>query len=60
MALRFVQSVLRGDVTPEESAGWAPSEESGKNRTRLCAWPLAAECVNVRTGNPAVVGTYVP
>ena len=34
MAVRFVQSVLRGDVTPEESAGWALSEESGKNRTR--------------------------
>jgi hypothetical protein len=24
------------------------------------AWPGEAECVNVRTGNPAVVGTYVP
>jgi hypothetical protein len=24
------------------------------------AWPSGSECVNVRAGNPAVIGTYVP
>src|SRR5215831_6344708 len=61
MQLRLVQVESRG--RRQHQVGRRAPRESRRFDVTLAregAWLLASQCVNVRTGNPAVIGTCVP
>ena len=61
MQFPLVQASCSG--TRKASGGSTRCAADGTAETSLPvkgAWPVGPECVNVRTGNPAVIGTCVP